>query len=61
MKTKISLWITAAMFLGTLGSVAVYAKPASNTASRKAIEVTGCLQQGPTAKEYLLQSTDGTV
>jgi hypothetical protein len=61
MKTQVSLWITAAMFVGTLGSLTAFAKPASTAVSKKPVEVTGCLQQGPTAKEYLLQSADGTV
>ena len=61
MKSRISLWITAAMFFATTGSGALYAKPASHTASRTPTEVTGCLEQGPTAKEYLLKTSDGTV
>ena len=43
MKATVSLGITAAMFFGTLGSVAMYAKPASHSPSRTATEVTGCL------------------
>src|SRR5215467_3664762 len=61
MKATVSLGITAAMFFGTLGSLALYAKPASHSASRTPTEVTGCLEQGPTAKEYLLKASDGTV
>ena len=60
MKATLSLGITAAMFFGTLGSIAMYAKPASHSASRTPTEVTGCLEQGPTAREYLLKASDGT-
>ena len=60
MKATISLWITALMFFGTAGSLALYAKPASHTASKQPTEITGCLEQGPTAKEYLLKASDGT-
>ena len=60
MKATISLGITTLMFFGTLGTLAAHATSASNTASRQAVEVTGCLEQGPTAKEYLLKTSDGT-
>jgi hypothetical protein len=61
MKATISLWITALMLFATGGSLTLYAKPASHTASRQPTQVTGCLEQGPTAKEYLLKASDGTV
>jgi hypothetical protein len=48
------------MLFCTLGSMALYAAPASHSVSRGATEVTGCLEQGPTAKEYLLKTSDGT-
>jgi hypothetical protein len=60
MKATISLWITSAMFFCTLGTLALYAAPASHSASRTPTEVTGCLEQGPTAKEYVLKASDGT-
>jgi len=60
MKATLSLGITTAMFFGSLGSLAMYAKPASHSTSRTPTEVTGCLEQGPTAKEYLLKASDGT-
>ena len=60
MKATISLWITTAMFLATLGTLAAHAAPAPNTAATKAVEVTGCLEPGPTPKEYLLKTSDGT-
>jgi hypothetical protein len=49
------------MLFGITGSLALFAKPASHTASRQPTEITGCLEQGPTAKEYLLKASDGTV
>ena len=60
MKATISLWITTVMFFGALGALAAHATPAPNTASRQATEITGCLEQGPMAKEYLLRTSDGT-
>jgi len=60
MKATISFWIMTAMLFCTLGTLALYAAPASHSASRTATEVTGCLEQGPTAKEYLLKTSDGT-
>ena len=60
MRATISLWITSAMLFCTLGTLALYAAPASHSASRTPTEVTGCLEQGPTAKEYLLKASYGT-
>jgi len=60
MKARISLWITAGMFFCTMGTFSAYATPASNASYKKPIEITGCLEQGPTAKEYLLKTSDGT-
>ena len=51
MKATLSLGIAAAMVFGTLGSLAIYARPASHSASRTPTEVTGCLKHGPNAKE----------
>ena len=59
MKATISLF-TSAMLFCTLGTLALYGAPASHSASRTPTEVTGCLEQGPTAKEYLLKASDGT-
>lgn len=61
MKARISLGIVAAVLFSTGGSLVLYAKPASHSASRTSTEVTGCLEQGPTAKEYLLKASDGTM
>ena len=48
------------MLFCTLGTLALYGAPASHSASRTPTAVTGCLEQGPTAKEYLLKAGDGT-
>jgi len=51
--------VSALFFLGTLGLGSAYAAPSAHHMT-KATEITGCLQQGPDAKEYLIQATDGT-
>ena len=60
MKSTIGIWVTATIFVGTVGLTSAYATPVSQAMSRKPIEVTGCLQQGPVAKEYLIHASDGT-
>jgi hypothetical protein len=51
----------SAVFLAsTLGLSTAYATPSATHSKTKAIEITGCLEQGPVAKEYLLQASDGT-
>jgi hypothetical protein len=58
MKTMISKWMAAILFAGTLGLAS--AQAASSPASyKKPVELTGCLEQGPIAKEYLLRTNDG--
>ncbi len=52
--------LSTLFFLGTLGLGSAYAAPASAPITRGATEITGCLQQGPDAKEYLIQASDGT-
>jgi hypothetical protein len=59
MKSTISMWFAAMMFVGTLGLSSAHATTSQPT-YRKPVEVTGCLQQGPVAKEYLIQAGDGT-
>jgi hypothetical protein len=61
MKTIISMWAAAIMFFGTLGLASVHATNASQVMYKNPVEVTGCLQQGPVAKEYLIQASDGTI
>ncbi len=58
MKNTIGIWTTALMFVGTLGVASAHATPPSQATFKKPIEITGCLQQGPSAKEYLLQAGD---
>ena len=59
MKSKISTFTAVMLFVGALALVSAQATPAPE-ATHKTIEVTGCLQQGPAAKEYVLQSNDGS-
>ena len=60
MKNQISIWTATMMFAGTVGLACAHATPAPQAAYRKPVEVTGCLQQGPVAKEYLIHASDGT-
>jgi len=48
------------MIAGTMGMAGAPVASASETTSVKPVEITGCLQQGPVAKEYLLTTSDGT-
>jgi hypothetical protein len=60
MKRTISIWISAVLFVTALGLVSAFATPVPAESHRGPAEITGCLQQGPTAREYLIQSTDGS-
>ena len=60
MKWTISMWSTAFVFVGTLALASAHATNPSQAGYKKPVEVTGCLQQGPVAKEYLIQASDGT-
>ncbi len=60
MKSIIRIWIAAMMLVGTVGLTSAHATNASQATYRNPVEVTGCLQQGPVAKEYLLRTGDGT-
>ncbi len=57
MKRKLSITASALLFLGTAGLSTALAAPAPRPGTT---EVTGCLQSGPVAKEYLIRSSDGT-
>ncbi|HVO63501.1 MAG TPA: hypothetical protein VMT53_21435 [Terriglobales bacterium] len=60
MRNTVSMWIVAMMFISICAVSSAFAAPAP--APRGALVVTGCLQQGPLAKEYLLTANDnGTV
>jgi hypothetical protein len=61
MKSTISIWTAAIMFVGTLGLSTAHATNAMHAVYKKPVEVTGCLQPGPVAKEYLIQASDGTI
>ena len=60
MKRTMGILATSIMFVGTVGLGTAFAAPAATGAHRGPISVTGCLQQGPVAKEYLLHASDGT-
>ena len=60
MKANIGIWAAAIMFAGTLGTVTAQATSTSKASYESPVEVTGCLEQGPAAKEYVLQASDGT-
>ncbi len=60
MKTTIGIWVAAMMFVGTWGITSAHAANASPATYQKPVEITGCLQQGPVAKEYLIRTSDGT-
>lgn len=58
MKTTIGVWLAAFAVALTLGLAPAYAA-SSHMAYGKTIEVTGCLQQGPVAKEYMIHDSNG--
>lgn len=60
MKSTIGVWATAIMFAGTLGALTAQAAPDSKARTKGPTEITGCLEQGPVAREYLLRTGDGT-
>ena len=60
MKANIGIWATAIMFAGTFGTTTARATSASKAAYRAPVEVTGCLEQGTAAKEYVIRASDGT-
>jgi hypothetical protein len=60
MKRTISMWAAAFVFVGTLALASAHATNSAQAMYKKPVEVTGCLQQGPVAKEYLVRASDGT-
>ena len=60
MKSNIGVWATAIMLAGTLGALTAQAAPASKATTKGPTEITGCLEQGPAAKDYVLRASDGT-
>ena len=60
MKHTIGIWTIAVLFAGTFGLATAYAEPAPAGAHNGPIAITGCLQPGPVAKEYLLTTSDGS-
>ena len=59
MNKTIGIWTAALALFFTLGLAEAYAAPASHFANGKTVELTGCLKQGPIAKEYMIQNSDG--
>jgi len=59
MNGKLGACFTILIFLGSIGAIPAFASSASTAAARNPVEVTGCLKQGPAAKEYLLRTADG--
>ncbi len=60
MKSVIRIWVAAMMLVGTMGLTSAHATNSSRATYKQPVEVTGCLQQGPVAKEYLVRASDGT-
>ncbi len=60
MKATIGIWAASIMFAGTLGTLTAQATSASKAAYKRPVEITGCLEQGPVAKEYVVRASDGT-
>ncbi len=60
MKSTIHIWVATIMFAGTLGVPSAHAMNPPQETYKKPVEVTGCLQPGPVAKEYLIRASDGT-
>ncbi len=59
MRRTISMWIAAIAFVSALALSSAQAAPAPE-AMHKTVEITGCLQQGPAAKEYVVRGNDGS-
>ena len=59
MKRKSGTWIAAIVFLLVLALGSAQAETAQQTL-HKTVEITGCVQQGPAAKEYVLLGNDGS-
>ncbi len=60
MKRAFFLSAAAVLLFGTAGLTNLFASPKAEATHTQGIEVTGCLQPGPIAKEYLLHASDGT-
>ena len=60
MKRLASLSAAGFFLLGTFGLSSAYAAPNNRATNNKVADVTGCLQQGPDAREYTIKSSDGS-
>ncbi len=59
MKRALFLSTVMLLFLATGALTDATASTTASTSGSHAVEVTGCLQPGPTAKEYIVQSNNG--
>jgi len=59
MKRSLSLFAASALFFAVVGLTNVFASTNKTPSSTRAIAVTGCLEPGPVAKEYIVQGNDG--
>ena len=59
MKTSL-LVASAALFLFAAGPMSASPAPTHAASQAHPTDVTGCLEQGPVAKEYLIRAADGT-
>ncbi len=60
MKRALYLSAAAVLFFAAAGLSNAFASTSHPASASHAMEVTGCLQPGPVAKEYILHATDGT-
>ncbi len=60
MKRMLFLAAAAVLFFATTGLTNLSATTNQSMTHSQAVEVTGCLQPGPVAKEYILHASNGT-
>lgn len=60
MKTTLFFSAVAVLLFATAGLTNLFASTNHSISHAQAVEVTGCLQPGPVAREYLVQASDGT-
>ncbi|MGA9564344.1 MAG: hypothetical protein WBS19_02355 [Candidatus Korobacteraceae bacterium] len=60
MKRALFLSTAVMLFLATAALTDASASAKYSASSSRATEVTGCLQPGPAAQEYIVQASDGT-
>lgn len=60
MKRSMYLSVAAVLLFAAAGLSNAFASTTHPASASHAMEVTGCLQVGPAAKEYTVQASDGT-